>query len=130
MKIRDSYIMEKKLTPAQAKELDQALPARFKQLDAEFHQRAERLGAAATTHDPELVAIQYSRLTETVLFVIWHMQNHGSRNSLQLRSRSTITERNIARRPSRRQKAALLSFNVRLLGTILLRFLKITWGSR
>jgi cytochrome c556 len=65
MKIRDSYIMEKRLTPAQAKELDQALPARFKQLDTEFHQRAERLGAAAATHDPELVAFQYSRLIET-----------------------------------------------------------------
>lgn len=64
IKIRDSYIMQKKLTPAQAKELNQALPARFKQLDAEFHQRAEKLGAAATTHDPELVAIQYSRLIE------------------------------------------------------------------
>jgi len=64
MKIRNSYIMEKKLTAAQAKELEQALPARFKQLDAEFHQRAESLGAAATTHDPELVAFQYSRLIE------------------------------------------------------------------
>ena len=64
-KIRTSYIMEKKLTPAQAKELEQALPERFKQLDAEFHQRAERLGAAAAAHDSELVAFHYSRLVES-----------------------------------------------------------------
>lgn len=64
-KIRTSYIMEKKLTPAQAKELEQALPEQFKQLDAEFHQRAERLGVAAAAHDPELVAFHYSRLVES-----------------------------------------------------------------
>lgn len=63
-KIRASYIMEKKLTAAQAKELEQALPEHFKQLDTEFHQRAERLGLAAAAHDPELVAFQYSRLIE------------------------------------------------------------------
>ena len=63
-KIRASYIMEKKLTAAQAKELEQALPEYFKQLDTEFHQRAEKLGLAAAVHDPELVAFQYSRLVE------------------------------------------------------------------
>lgn len=63
-KIQASYIMEKKLTAAQAKELEQALPEYFKQLDTEFHQRAERLGVAAAAHDPELVAFQYSRLIE------------------------------------------------------------------
>lgn len=64
-KIRTSYIMEKKLTPAQAKELEQSLPDQFKQLDAEFHQRAERLGVAAAAHDPDLVAFHYSRLVES-----------------------------------------------------------------
>jgi len=64
-KIRASYIMEKKLTAAQAKELEQALPENFKQLDAEFHQRAEKLGVAAAAHDPELAAFQYSRLIES-----------------------------------------------------------------
>ena len=64
-KMRDSYIMEKKLSPAQAKELERALPMQFKQLDAAFHQRAERLGAAAATHDPELVAFRYSRIVES-----------------------------------------------------------------
>ena len=63
--IRASYIMEKKLTEAQAKELESALPAYFKQLDAEFHQRAAKLGAAAAAHDPEQVAYQYSRLLES-----------------------------------------------------------------
>jgi cytochrome c556 len=64
-KIRASYIMEKKLTPAQAKELANALPEQFKQLDAEFHQRAEKLGAAAAGHDPELAVFHYSRLVES-----------------------------------------------------------------
>ena len=64
-KIQASYIMQKQLTAAQSKELEQALPAYFKRLDAEFHQRAERLGAAAAAHDPELVAFQYSRLLES-----------------------------------------------------------------
>ena len=64
-KIQASYIMEKKLTAAQAKELEQALPEYFKQLDTEFHQRAERLGEAAAAHDSELVAFHYSRLIES-----------------------------------------------------------------
>jgi cytochrome c556 len=63
-KIRASYIMEKKLTAAQAGELEQALPEHFKQLDSEFHQRAEKLGQAAAVHDPELVGLHYSRLIE------------------------------------------------------------------
>lgn len=64
-KIRASYLMERKLTPAQAKELAHALPEHFKQLDAEFHQRAEKLGAAAAAHDPELVVFHYARLVES-----------------------------------------------------------------
>ncbi len=64
-KIRASYIMEKKLTPAQAEELEKALPEQFKQLDAEFHRRAGRLGAAAAAHDAELVTFHYSRLLES-----------------------------------------------------------------
>ena len=61
-KIRASYIMEKKLTSTQAKELEQVLPEHFKQLDTEFHHRAEKLGVAAAAHDAELVAFHYSRL--------------------------------------------------------------------
>ena len=57
--------MEKKLTPSQAEELERALPQRFKELDAEFHLRAQRLGAAAAAHDAELVVYHYSRLIES-----------------------------------------------------------------
>ncbi len=64
-KIRASYIMEKKLTSAQAEELEKSLPAQFKELDAEFHRRAGRLGAAAAAHDAELVTFHYSRLLES-----------------------------------------------------------------
>jgi cytochrome c556 len=64
-KIRASYLMEKQLTPALVAELEQALPEHFKRLDAQFHQRAERLGTAAAAHDPELVAFHYSRLVES-----------------------------------------------------------------
>lgn len=64
-KIRASYIMEKKLAPAQADELKSALPEQFRKLDAEFHHRAEKLAAAAAAHDPELVAFHFSRLIES-----------------------------------------------------------------
>lgn len=64
-KIRASYIMEKQLTPAQAQALERALPEPFKQLDAEFHQRAEKLGQAAAAHDAELATFHYSRLVES-----------------------------------------------------------------
>ena len=63
-KLRSSYIMEKQLTPANAAELDTALPHEFKGLDADFHERAEKLGAAAAAHDAELVVFHYSRLLE------------------------------------------------------------------
>jgi cytochrome c556 len=64
-KIRLSYIMEKKLTPAQAAELEKSLPQQFKQLDANFHLRAGKVGAAAAAHDAELVTFQYYRLLES-----------------------------------------------------------------
>ncbi|MGB8691957.1 MAG: hypothetical protein WCD08_00420 [Steroidobacteraceae bacterium] len=64
-KIRASYIMEKKLTPAQAEELERVLPEHFKELDSEFHQKAEKLGQAAAVHDPELIVFHYYRLIES-----------------------------------------------------------------
>jgi cytochrome c556 len=64
-RIRASYIMEKQLTPAQARELESALPPRFKALDAEFHDRAGKLGAAAAAHNAKLVVAQYSRMLES-----------------------------------------------------------------
>jgi hypothetical protein len=63
--IRASYIMEKSLTPEQAAELERALPAEFKRLDAEFHERALRLAMTAETHDAEIVSFHYARLLET-----------------------------------------------------------------
>jgi hypothetical protein len=76
-KIRDSYIMNLKLTAAQIEELEHALPERFRQLDAEFHQRAGKLGAAARAHDAEQVVFQYSRLLETC--TVCHAAYAGSR---------------------------------------------------
>jgi cytochrome c556 len=64
-RIRASYIMEKKLTPAQARELETVLPPRFKALDAEFHDRAAKLGTAAAAHNAKLVVAQYSRMLES-----------------------------------------------------------------
>jgi cytochrome c556 len=63
--IRASYLLEQKLTPAQAAELERALPARFKHLDAEFHARAERLRAAAAARDAEQAVFHHSRLLES-----------------------------------------------------------------
>ncbi len=64
LKIRKSYIMEKKLTAAQSEELEGALPDQFKRMDAEFHARAEKLGAAAASHDAELAIYHYARMLE------------------------------------------------------------------
>jgi cytochrome c556 len=63
--IRDSYIMKKELTPAQVEELGHVLPQRFREMDAAFHGRAEKLGAAAAAHDAEGVAFHYSRMLES-----------------------------------------------------------------
>lgn len=64
-RIRASYIMEKQLTAAQARELEKALPEQFRLLDAEFHQRAGQLGAAAAAQDAELAVFHFSRLLES-----------------------------------------------------------------
>jgi hypothetical protein len=64
-RIRDSYIMKRQLTKEQAQELKQALPAHFRHLDLDFHQRAESLRVAAASKDPALVAFRYSRLLES-----------------------------------------------------------------
>ena len=63
--IHQSYVMAKELTTEQTAELEQALPERFKQLDADFHQRAAKLGAAASAHDAELAVFHYARLVES-----------------------------------------------------------------
>ena len=63
--IRASDILEKKLSASQRQELELVLPEEFKKLDQEFHLRAEKLGAAAATHDPEIIAFQFYRLVES-----------------------------------------------------------------
>ena len=64
-KIRASYILDQKLTPAQKKELTTSLPEHFKRLDSHFHLEAKKLEVAAANHDPELSAFHYYRLIET-----------------------------------------------------------------
>ena len=64
VKLRDSYIMKKSLTPTQKAELQRVLPEAFRRLDAGFHQRAEQMARAAAAHDAELVVFHYSRLVE------------------------------------------------------------------
>lgn len=76
-KIRGSYILEQKLTPAQKKELSIALPEHFKRLDSHFHLEAGKLEAAALNHDAQLSAFHYYRLIESC--TACHMQYAPSR---------------------------------------------------
>lgn len=62
--IQSSYIMAKALTNEQAEALEAGLPARFKQIDSDFHVRAEKLAHAAENRDFELASYHYSRLIE------------------------------------------------------------------
>lgn len=63
-RIAASYIMAQRLTAAQKRELE-SLPEAFQHLDANFHRRAEKLGAAAAARDAEQVVFHYSRLLES-----------------------------------------------------------------
>jgi Cytochrome C' len=56
--------MAKALNAEQSEALEAVLPARFKQLDAEFHARAGALAEAAGARDPELASYHFSRLVE------------------------------------------------------------------
>jgi len=62
--IRASYILDKKLTAAQKKELGASLPEHFKRLDADFHLEAKKLEMAAANHDAQLSAFHFYRLIE------------------------------------------------------------------
>jgi cytochrome c556 len=62
--MRDSYVLEKKLTGAQEAELA-GLPEQFRLMDQAFHSRAEKLVAAAQARDAEAVSFQLSRLLDT-----------------------------------------------------------------
>ena len=63
--IRSSYIMAKSLTREQKQALKSNLPARFKQLDSAFHNRAGELAHAAEARNFELASYHYSRLIES-----------------------------------------------------------------
>jgi hypothetical protein len=63
--IQSSYIMARALTKEQAEALESGLPARFKQIDSDFHVRAGMLVGAAEAKDFELVSYHYSRLIES-----------------------------------------------------------------
>jgi hypothetical protein len=63
--MRASYILDKKLTAAQRKELGASLPEHFKRLDADFHLESKKLEEAATNHDAQLSAFHFYRLIET-----------------------------------------------------------------
>ena len=62
--MRDSYVLEKKLTKAQEAELAK-LPEQFRLMDQALHLRAEKLVAAAKARDTEAVSFQLSRLLDT-----------------------------------------------------------------
>lgn len=61
--MRDSYVLERKLTAEQRSDLGR-LPGPFQALDEAFHLRAGRLAQAAGTADAEAVSYQFSRLLE------------------------------------------------------------------
>ena len=63
-RIRSSYILDQKITPAQRQELGSSLPDYFKRLDSDFHLEAGKLESAAINHDAQLAAFHYYRLIE------------------------------------------------------------------
>lgn len=63
--IRNSYLLQQKLSPEQRSELASKLPDYFKRLDAGFHLEANKLEMAARQHDPQLAAFHYYRMLES-----------------------------------------------------------------
>ncbi len=63
-RIRDSYIMKQKLSPAELQELERVLPADFVERDARFHQHAEGLANATLAHNNELAVFYLSKMLE------------------------------------------------------------------
>lgn len=63
--IKESFILEKKLTNKQKEELRRALPAGFLKLDRKFHNTAGKLAQAASSHDRELTNFYYYKLLES-----------------------------------------------------------------
>lgn len=63
-RIRDSYILKQKLTPAELEELERALPADFAERDEAFHRHAEGLAHAAKARNYELAVFYFSKMME------------------------------------------------------------------
>ena len=76
-KIEDSYILNKRLSEEDARHLDHSLPAGFKTLDFQFHNRAGALAAAAKERDSDLALHHYNKLLETC--VACHSQYAAAR---------------------------------------------------
>lgn len=65
IKMKNSYIMQQKLTSEQMGELHSKLSPRFIEQDQEFHYLAGMLAHAAEKKKPELVGFYFSKLSES-----------------------------------------------------------------
>jgi hypothetical protein len=63
--IHDSFILDKKLTAQDRKDLDAALPPAFLELDGAFHRLAAKLAEAARHMDRELQTYYFGRMVES-----------------------------------------------------------------
>lgn len=63
--IHDSFILDKKLTAQDRKDLESAVPAAFLELDAGFHRMAAKLAQAARNKDRDLENFYFSRMLES-----------------------------------------------------------------
>jgi hypothetical protein len=63
--IHDSFILDKKLTAQDRKDLETALPPAFLELDGAFHQLAAKLADAARHKDRELQTFYFGRMVES-----------------------------------------------------------------
>lgn len=63
--IHDSFILDKKLTAQDRKDLETALPRAFLELDAAFHQLAAKLAEAARRKDMDLQTYYFGRMVES-----------------------------------------------------------------
>lgn len=63
-RIRESYIMEQQLSPAELEELHRVLPGEFVFLDERLHHHAEALAEAAEHADAELALFYFQKITE------------------------------------------------------------------
>lgn len=63
--IRNSYILQRKLSQQQMHELHENLPEPFIQLDKQFHDYAGLLAEAANGRDRELVGFYFSKLVDS-----------------------------------------------------------------